>query len=158
MRYFSLELLAFAAVLFAAASYRYFYRQSTIRLNRVGEEPTIGWTDLDKFFCGMAAFEGVLFTGLSIHFGITSDAVTLMVSVALSVGTLIGRLLAVSHLSNYRLAVADANEKRKEQIRKAQGFFSSQSATDIEAVAAACRTASIARNIAVDKATKWLRK
>jgi hypothetical protein len=158
MQYFSVELLAFAAALFAMSAYRCSYRVTTIQRNRVGLEPTITWTDMDRFFCVVAALEGILFSAMAIRFGATSGAITLMVSVSLSAGTLIGRLLAVSHLSNYRFAVLVANEKRKEQIRRAQQFFPSQSATDIEAVAAAGRAATIARNIAVDKATKWLRK
>ncbi|MDR3616479.1 MAG: hypothetical protein P4L53_23165 [Candidatus Obscuribacterales bacterium] len=158
MQYFSVELLAFAAVLFTAASYRCVYRLSTIRLNRVGEEPAIRWTDMDKFFCVMAAFDGILLGGLSVHFGTTFGAILWMVVGALLTGAVIGRMLAVSHLNKYRQAVSVANEKRKMQIREAETFFSSKSDTDLSVIEAAGRAASIARNIAVDNATKWLRK
>jgi len=145
--------------LFAASSYRCSYRVTTIRRNLVGSEPSIAWTDLDKFFCGIAAFEGVLFCGLAVHFGTTISAIAWSIPPALAIGAWFGRSLAVDHLSNYRLAVDTANRKSAQQIRYAQEQFPSQSEGDISYVASVGQAALIARNIAVDKAAvQWLRK
>ena len=156
MFYFSVELLVFAAAMLAAASYRYVYRVTTIRL--IDQERVIAWTDLDRMFCGMATLAGVLLAYLSVRFGITYGALCWVTPVALIVGGLIGRLLAVSHIRGFQTAVGVANGTRTSQIAYAKERAPSQSEADISYVAAVGRAASIARNNAVENAaTKWLR-
>lgn len=157
MYIFALELLFIAAAMFAMAAYRYTYRVSTIRL--IDGEQVITWTHVDKMFCGTAAFAGILFFCTSMRFGTTFGTDAWVTIASLLGGALIGRLLAVSHVSGFRDAVYAANGKQNAALVLAKQRFPSQCPAHLLEVENIATSSGIERNIAVDNAVaRWLRK